>query len=180
VSDRVVVGTLLIYYVYNMSRRSYYRKKHLLSCSLYETTPDLWFAGNTAIGCFVTNGLESRINQIKIFCNMWNLKYNPKKKEFVLTSPWRLRFIVRTCRRVHVYILESLILCAYVDIYVITSTMCRLSNIKIIYIFFLRRKKECCFEWSMTIRDNYKVISRFLSYYKEINKQMAIEHNYFI
>jgi hypothetical protein len=86
VSDRVVVGTLLVCYVYNMSHRLYYRRKYLLSGSWYETTPGLWLAGNTAIGCFIRNGIEYRINQIKIFCNMWNLKYNPKKKEFVLTS----------------------------------------------------------------------------------------------
>jgi hypothetical protein len=71
-SDRVVVvvvvGTLLICYVYNMSPRFCYGRKYLLSCSWYETMPDLWFAGNTAIGCFITSGLESRINQM--FCNM--------------------------------------------------------------------------------------------------------------
>ena len=86
-SDRVVLGTLLICCVYNMSHKFYYRIKYLLSCSWYETTPGLGFAGNTAIGCCITNGLESRVNQIKIFCNMCNLKYNPKKKEFLLTSP---------------------------------------------------------------------------------------------
>jgi len=71
-----------------------------------------------------------------------------------------------------VYILESLILCPYVDIYMITSTMCRLNNIKIICIFFKGRKlkkMECCFEWSMIICNKFKVISRCLSHYKEIN-----------
>ena len=64
-SDRVVVvGTLSICYVYYMSHRFYYRRKYLLSGSWYETTPGLWLAGNTAIGCFITNRLENRINQI--------------------------------------------------------------------------------------------------------------------
>jgi len=128
--------------------RSYYRRKYLMSCSWYETTPGLWFAGNTTIGCFVTNGLESSINQIKIFCNIWNLKYNPKKKEFLLTSPWIWRFIAGTCSRVHVYILESLILCAYVDIYMFTSTMCRLNNIKMIYFF---KKEESWRIWNVVL-----------------------------
>jgi len=84
-SDRVVVGTLLICYVYNMSHRFYYRRKYLLSCSWYEMTSGFWFAGNITIGCFITNRLGSSINQM--FCNMWNLKYNTKGKELVLTSP---------------------------------------------------------------------------------------------
>jgi hypothetical protein len=39
-------------------------------------------------------------------------------------------------------------------------------------------KKESGFEWPVTIRSNFKIISRCVSYYKERNKQMTIEHNF--